>query len=278
MAWGLVWVPIKWFGHNGLSGQMLLLASYGSVSLALLPWLVLDRRQWWPLPGSMWAVVLFGGWANFAFTMGLIEGSILRCTLLFYLQPVWAVIAARWLLGEHADGKRKLGVVIGLAGAWCILGGPAVLDSPVAAADLWAASAGAAYALSNVGVHASHHHTAAHKTAASLVGCALFALTGQLVSTEVAILAEASLTTLTGAFLYGLFWIGGLTWRTSWAFARLPVGRASLLMTVELVVALLSGAWLAGERLDGLALLGAAGILLAIGLELLPSLRRPAIA
>jgi len=125
-----------------------------------------------------------------------------------------------------------------------------------------------------VGVHTSQAQSASLKTSANIIGCAALALAGSLAGGGG--LPATTATTLAAAMAYGLLWVGGMTWTTSWAVARLPVGRASLLMTLELVVALLSGAWIGGERLHGLSLIGAVGILLAVSLELLPARRSAA--
>jgi drug/metabolite transporter (DMT)-like permease len=71
-----------------------------------------------------------------------------------------------------------------------------------------------------------------------------------------------------GAIAYGCAWVAAMTFATCWAVARMDVARASLLLTMELVVALASGALVNGESLQGAALAGAVLIGCAVLLEL----------
>ena len=40
LLWGLTWIPLKYFGRQGLTGITLTMMSYGLVGLLVLPWLV----------------------------------------------------------------------------------------------------------------------------------------------------------------------------------------------------------------------------------------------
>jgi drug/metabolite transporter (DMT)-like permease len=248
LAWGLVWMPIKALNGAGLQGLALTLVAYGAATTVLLiPALLRVRRTGWPSGHAMLAVLLLGGWANFAFTIAITEGQVMRSTLLFYLQPIWAVVAARVFLGESASTRRWLAVGLGLLGAWLVLGGNALFTAPVAASDIWAVSAGLAYALSNVGVKAAADEDAITKTMATMLGCLAFSLVGCLWLDR---------------------WPEPAAFATCWAVARMDVARASLLLTMELVVALASGALVNGESLQGAALAGAVLIGCAVLLEL----------
>jgi len=45
-------------------------------------------------------ICLLGGWANASFATSLAEGNVVRVMLLFYLAPVWTMLAARIFLAE----------------------------------------------------------------------------------------------------------------------------------------------------------------------------------
>ena len=82
VAWGLIWIPLKFFAGLGLTGQMLALTAYALLGLAALPLIWRERAAWrgeWHL---LLLVGLFFGWANIAFTTALMTGSVLRVMLL----------------------------------------------------------------------------------------------------------------------------------------------------------------------------------------------------
>ena len=58
---------------------------------------------------------------------------------------------------------------------------------------------------------------------------------------------------------------------TAWGVSHLEAGRAAILLVFELVAAVVSAMWIAGERLDGLEWIGAAMIVTAALLEARPA-------
>ena len=213
----------------------------------------------------MAGIFLLGGTANLAFAYALIHGEVVRVMVLFYLLPVWGVLGGRFFLGEKIDRQRALAVVLALTGAVLILGGPAVLAAPPSWLDLVAIASGFFFAMNNLCFRAAQAAPVPSKVAIMFLGCGLFALalvgagvqampTGIPATTWLLVIAAGLLLlTATAGSQYGV--------------THLEAGRASVIIIMELVVAVITAAWWAGETLDGIEWIGGALILAAAFLE-----------
>ena len=129
MLWGLFWWPLKELEAVGIHGSFVQAVAYGLPALVLLPWAVRNpvrRNQ----IGLLLLIALLGGWANAAFATSLTTGSVVRVLLLFYLAPVWTILAARLFLGEIFTRLRLVALGLALTGLAFTLGGPEVFDCP----------------------------------------------------------------------------------------------------------------------------------------------------
>ncbi len=80
------------------------------------------------------APVSIGGWMVFS-ALGLEHMGSGRAAIIAYTMPLWAVIFARFLLGEPITWRRVAGLAIGLAGMVVLIGSdlPAIGESPLGA-------------------------------------------------------------------------------------------------------------------------------------------------
>src|SRR5262249_38050904 len=67
VAWGLTWLPLKYFGSFGLRGVSVTLVAHGAVGALSVPWLARSFRTWRSDLGPMLLISVFGGLANLAF-------------------------------------------------------------------------------------------------------------------------------------------------------------------------------------------------------------------
>jgi drug/metabolite transporter (DMT)-like permease len=89
-------------------------------SLVLLPLLRRRDLSWRPaLPGlaACFAVM------NALFVVAMARGTAADAILLQYTAPMWMYLASVWLLGEPADRRSSVALVIGLAGVAIIVAG-----------------------------------------------------------------------------------------------------------------------------------------------------------
>ncbi|MEQ1881403.1 MAG: DMT family transporter, partial [Burkholderiales bacterium] len=171
LLWGLTWMPLKFFGTQGLNGPLLALASYGPIGLLAVPWLIWRRQAWWQERGLVTLFALTGGAANICFVSALMNGEVVRVMLLFYLAPVWGVLGGRLFLSEPLTKLRITGVLLAVTGALLLLGGPALYATPPGLVDLLALAAGFFYALQNIATRAAHATSLDAKTLFIFVGC-----------------------------------------------------------------------------------------------------------
>ncbi|MGD2138488.1 MAG: DMT family transporter, partial [Gammaproteobacteria bacterium] len=149
--WGVVWYPLRLLEQQGLAGLWSALLSFSAATAVCLWVFPRDRRA---LTGNLVPLLLMGlaaGWCNVAFIMAVLEGSVVRVLLLFYLSPFWAVCLGWLLLDERLDGKSLLVFVIAVSGAFIMLWDDSLgYPWPNGRADWLAVSSGFAFALNNV--------------------------------------------------------------------------------------------------------------------------------
>lgn len=270
VLWGTAWLPLKALSELGIDGIPLVTMAYGAATLALLPLLIGQRRQWHGEGHWLLLIVLIGGYANLAFSSALIYGQVVRVMVLFYLLPVWGVLGGRLFLGEHIDNARWLAVVLALAGAVLVLGGDHALDGGISWIDLLALSAGFAFAMNNILFRARQRIPVPSKISAMLAGCALIG--ALLLSAGAQPLPDVPFQSWLWVVLFGLAWLLAATAGSQWGVTHLEAGRASIIIVMELVSAVVSATLVGGENLQPSEWLGGALILTAATIEA----RRPA--
>ncbi|MEO8157172.1 MAG: DMT family transporter [Betaproteobacteria bacterium] len=268
LLWGLTWMPIKYFGSQGLNGITLTMLSYGMVGLLALPWLLYRRASWWPQRNLVLMIALAGGLANVCFLSAIVRGEIVRVMLLFYLAPIWGVLGGRIFFGEALTRLRILGVVTAVVGAVLLLGGPAVIAVPPGIVDLLALASGMLYASQNLFTRAADRTPLDAKSLVVFVGCGV--LSGAIVLGTAQPLPQVSPLLLTQLFGFAGIWMLAAMVVTAWGVSHMEAGRAAILLVFELVAAVVSAMWIAGERLDGMEWIGAALIVGAALLETRP--------
>lgn len=265
ILWGLTWWPLKFINAQGIDGLPLIAVGYGAVAVALLPFLWRERRSYAGERRLALLMVVLGGYANLAFAEAMIYGEVVRAMMLFYLAPVWGVLGGRIFLGEHIDAQRATGVLLALAGAFLVLGAWDMLAVPPTTVDLLAITAGMAFALNNVTTRAAQSIPTATKSGVIFVGCTLMALV--LMGVQHVPLPDAPLAHWGLLVGFGLGWLLLATLFTQWAVTRLEAGRASIILIIELLAAVLSATLIGSETLTLDEVLGGTLILAAAVIE-----------
>jgi drug/metabolite transporter (DMT)-like permease len=263
--WGLFWWPLKAFDAAGIHSGFVQVFAYSLSALVLLPFAWRRQSIWRNQTGLLLLIALLGGWANASFATSLAEGSVVRVMLLFYLAPVWTIIAARIFLAEAFTRLRLTALLLALAGLFATLGGPEIFAAPLSTTDLLALSSGLAFALNNVAIRAGHGLPELIRALAVFAGCAVISLGFMLWNPQ-------PLPTLNALHVWalvalGLLWILPGTLATFYGVARLDAGRAAILLLTELVVGVFSAVLIGGEHLSMQEVVGGALILSAAVIE-----------
>ena len=265
VVWGLFWWPLKALDAAGIHGSFVQAVAYGLPALVLLPWAWRSHARWRGQVGLLLLIALLGGWANASFATSLTTGSVVRVLLLFYLAPVWTILAARLVLGEPFTRLRLTALALALAGLAFTLGGPELFDSPLATIDLLALSSGLAFALNNVVIRAGHGLPDAARAVAVFAGCALISL--GFMGWNAQPLPALEAPALLALAALALAWVLPGTLATFYGVARLDAGKAAILLLAELVVGVVSAVIVGGESLSPLEAVGGALILAAAVIE-----------
>jgi len=254
IGWGLTWLPIKYLNAQGIEGPLLVLIAFAVAVLCLLPIFIRQRHQWLPQLNLMLLIALFGGFANLAFQVSIYYGEVIRVMILFYLLPVWSVVGGVVFLKEPIDTKRIFTVIAALLGAFLILGGFALFKQPPGWIDLLAIGSGFAFAMNNLLFRATQTVPLTSKVTAMFAGCAIliggFFLFG---TTSVSTYTAGSLWL---TILYGIGWLTIITFGTQWGVTRIQAGRASIIIVMELVVAVISAAIILQQELSLIEIMG----------------------
>jgi len=260
--WGLVWYPLRLLEGQGLSGLWVTLSSYGAALALGLVWLWQSRSDWQYKPLVLGMMALAVGWCNVAFVLAVLDGTVLRVLLLFYLSPLWALLLGWVLLKEHPGASGLLVFVLALAGALTMLWDADMgMPWPRDRSDWLAVSSGFAFSLANVMVRKSQSISMQTKSVASWLGVVLVAGVWILIVREPFPLVQ--LSTWFAAALLG--WLGFvvMTVTVIYGVSHMPVHRSAVILLFELVVGAVSSLLLTDERVLLQEWLGGALILTA---------------
>lgn len=265
VLWGLTWIPLKFFNQQGIDGIPLSLMSYGIVGLILLPITIKQYPLWRNSKHYIALVFLLGGIANLTFAVAMVYGDVIRVMVLFYLLPAWGVLGGKIFLNETIDRTRWIAVLMALTGAFLVLGGFHLFESPPSWVDLIALISGFALSMNNIAFRASAHLPVMSKVAMQFLGT--LALAALLMIFQVQTFPTITNENLLLVIAFGLIWLLAATMATQWAVTKLEVSRASILIILELVTAVLSAMWIGNEHLNMLETFGGLLIIIAALLE-----------
>ena len=265
VLWGCTWWPLKQLAQLGVSGLPQILVAYGAAALLLLPVLFVQRKRWRGEAKFMAGIFLLGGTANLAFAYALIHGEVVRVMVLFYMLPVWGALGGRLFLGERIDSCRAVAVAGALTGALLILGGIDALRGTISWPDVLAISCGVTFAGNNLVFRARQTIPVATKTAAMLLGASGFAAALLIVGVQP--WPETTAAGWLATVGYGLAWLLLATLGTQFGVTHMEAGRASIIIILELIIAVASAVLIGGERMSPAEMAGGALILAADVIE-----------
>ena len=206
------------------------------------------RSQVTQLSGRGLLGALMGGFSVAFYGWALAETQISKAVLLFYLTPIWSLILERICYGRRLSFLSLGLIAVAFVGilflfewqfdfaAWTL-------------GDTCALLAGMTWSASLLFIFSSQNPqpplplSALILFAASLTGLILLALPG--VAEGGALVLSAS--TLMLGLVFGGLYLGPTLWMTMWVANRLAPSVLCLLLTAEIVAALVTSAWIKGE-------------------------------
>jgi drug/metabolite transporter (DMT)-like permease len=236
-----------------------------------LPLLLTHLKQ---LRGILWPTLLAGTMIGFAFTLyanSLVETTVVRATLLFYLTPVWSTLIGVLWLSEKLTRARVLAIGVGLVGLLMLLSDAEAAAHPLNIGDLYGLLSGLFWAVCAATLNRWPGIPIMPLTTLS------FILTAALsVVFAGAIRAEGlpELSMIAAAFPAAAFWSICVILPSFFVIFRVSQvlfpGRVGILMMSEVIVAILSASLLIPEEtMLWLQWIGAAAIVAAGLIEVL---------
>jgi len=259
--WGVVWYPLRLLQEAGLNGAWQMLVAYGSafLVLALLRWpgMAGMRGQ----EGKLALMAVAAGWTNVGFVLAMLDGSVARALILFYLSPLWTVLLGHFFLQEKLRPVTLLTLPLGIIGAVLMVWQPQDGIATLNWADVSAASAGLAFAITNVITRDLQHLGTRQKTLVSWFG--VIAVSGFMLLLGSEPFPHVALSVWLGNILLGAGGFLITTLAVIYGISRMPVQRSAVILLFEILVGALSAWWLAGENLSMLEWFGGGMIILA---------------
>jgi drug/metabolite transporter (DMT)-like permease len=236
-----------------------------SAMLVLLPIMLRQRGRWLGALYYIALIALFGGLANLLFQNALFYGDVVRVMILFYLLPIWSVLGGRLFLGEKIDTLRWITLFAAISGGFLILGGFEVFQAPPNWIDLMAIGSGFAFAMNNLVFRASPELPLGSKVGAMFSGVVILMGLYLLFTPPVPWPGDKDVIGL--AAIYGIAWLMLITFGTQWGVTHLEAGRASIIIVMELVVAVVSAIIVLGQALSTGEIMGALLVIAAAIIE-----------
>ena len=265
IGWGLTWLPLRYFERVGLDGPLMIFIAFSSAVLFLLPRFMWQIKSWKKDLHLLLMIAVFGGIANLSFQSALYYGDVVRVMILFYLLPIWSVLGGRIFLGETIDALRMVTLASAIGGGFLILGGVGIFTRPPDLIDMLAILSGFSFAMNNLVFRAAQSIPVISKVTAMFFGVTVFIGIFLIVDANPVDLPAPQTTAL--AVLYGVVWLSLITFGTQWGVTHLDAGRASIIIVMELVVAVISAVIILVQVLSGSEMMGAALVIVAALLE-----------
>ncbi len=260
--WALLWYPLRLLEQMGLPGLWASLAIYVPAFFVVVPLLFRQKEPWPSCPWLMFALALAAGWTNLAFILAVLEGTVVRVLLLFYLSPVWTVILSRLFFYEPISKKSYFHLSLALFGAIVLLWNDQ-FDFHFAYADWLAISSGFAFALTNVLVRKIGDTPIIYKMLVSWVGVIVITLMGLILSSTIIQIPEFSSNALWLAAVVGIFGMIPMTFFAQYGVTHLPLHQSATLFLFEVPIGAISAALLSQEIMTGQEWLGGGLVMLA---------------
>ena len=145
--WGLYWFPLRAIEATGISGPWAVVFFNACPLLLLCPVLVFNLRKLAGILGpTLFAAIMIG----MAFTLygnSLVQTTVVRGTLLFYLTPVWSTVLGVLWLSEKLTRARIIAIGMGFIGLLLLLSNNDSSSHPLNIGDLYGFLSGIFWAI-----------------------------------------------------------------------------------------------------------------------------------
>ncbi len=144
--WGFYWLPLRTIEAGGMSGVWSVAFFNACPLILMLPVLLVTAKQLRGITGPTCFAAIFLGAAFTLYANGLVETTVIRATMLYYLTPVWSTMIGVIWLGEHLSKARILAIVMAFTGLFLLLSNGDATAQPLNIGDLYSLLSGISWA------------------------------------------------------------------------------------------------------------------------------------
>ena len=105
--------------------------------LVLCPLILINRKQLGAVPGPTIFAAVMIGLAFSLYANGLVETTVVRATLLYYLIPVWSTLISVLWLSEPLTKARVISIIVAFFSLILLLSGNGSAQAPLNIGDLF---------------------------------------------------------------------------------------------------------------------------------------------
>ena len=146
-VWGLYWLPLRSIEELGASASWSVVLFNACPLVVLVPLLLFNYQQ---LKGLVGPTILAGLMIGIAFNLyanGLLETTVARATLLYYLTPIWSTLLGVVWLSEPLTKARIIAIGVALIGLFLLLSNANSSNQALNIGDLYSFMSGIFWAI-----------------------------------------------------------------------------------------------------------------------------------
>ena len=146
-VWGLYWLPLRSIEELGVSASWSVVLFNACPLVVLVPLLLFNYQQ---LKGLVGPTILAGLMIGIAFNLyanGLLETTVARATLLYYLTPIWSTLLGVVWLSEPLSKARIIAIGVALIGLFLLLSNANSSNQALNIGDLYSFMSGIFWAI-----------------------------------------------------------------------------------------------------------------------------------
>ncbi len=146
-VWGLYWLPLRSIEELGVSASWSVVLFNACPLVVLVPLLLFNYQQ---LKGLVGPTILAGLMIGIAFNLyanGLLETTVARATLLYYLTPIWSTLLGVVWLSEPLTKARIIAIGVALIGLFLLLSNANPSNQALNIGDLYSFMSGIFWAI-----------------------------------------------------------------------------------------------------------------------------------
>ena len=146
-VWGLYWLPLRSIEELDVSASWSVVLFNACPLVVLVPLLLFNYQQ---LKGLVGPTILAGLMIGIAFNLyanGLLETTVARATLLYYLTPIWSTLLGVVWLSEPLTKARIIAIGVALIGLFLLLSNANSSNQALNIGDLYSFMSGIFWAI-----------------------------------------------------------------------------------------------------------------------------------